>query len=91
MSDDEAFAWEAPPEPWVSSKYRPAVEAVKKRPGAWLRIKGPGSQSGVYNASQGVKKLFNGDKRYEVVVRRLSETEYAAYLRYRTPEQMREE
>ena len=93
MSDDEKIelVWEAPPDPWVKSQYRPHVEAVKKRPGAWLKVRGPVRQALAYNTVQGMKKLFNGDTRFEVTVRRLNESECSVYLRYRTPEQMREE
>jgi hypothetical protein len=89
VSDDLEPRWEAPPEQYITSKYHKPVEQVKERPGHWLLVKTTSSGS-AYSARNHIKRLTERDRRYECIVRRIDETQYGLYLRYRTPEQMKE-
>jgi hypothetical protein len=90
--DEVELVWEAPRAARMPSMYDKALAEVKKRPGQWARLRVFDNTGGAYSASGGLRKRFDGDGRWEVAVRPLANGAegFGLYVRYRTPEQLRE-
>jgi len=89
---DPGLVWEAPPDgPIRGNKYSPAMAALKKSPGRWARIRVSISQAGAYGTRKALRRIANGDERYEFVTRPVEEGDgYGVWARYRTDAQMQE-
>jgi hypothetical protein len=94
---DDGFAWEAPPEHSINSKYSEPIEKIRKNPGRWARIKVSGSGP-AYSGRRIIKNMVGNDPHWEIIVRRLEKVEgnqqkearYGLYVRYRNDDQMNE-
>jgi hypothetical protein len=84
--------WETPPDgPVRTNKYAPQLAELKKNPGRWARMRLAESQSGAYGSRTAMRRVVDGDDRYEFVVRfDDSSNGFGIWARYRTPEQMDE-
>lgn len=85
--------WEAPPPKQIKSKFDSALKEVKERRGQWGRIRVYPTSSSAYSGRKTVLRAAGDDPHWEAAVAPLQDSdsgEHGLYVRYRTPEQLRE-